>query len=128
MAAVLSSRDTRKLRRKRRMITPKHKNDGGNIRYVTRKVWVNDDNQSTSFDLADSTVTVINLGDEYPLSSKNKDTFIQYMHGRVSVSDNRLAIGLVFRNVVGEAYYYDTTHMVLDINNHTTYDYAYLHI
>ena len=42
MTVVSSLGDTRKLRRKRRMISSKHKNDGGNIRHVTRKIWVND--------------------------------------------------------------------------------------
>ena len=96
--------DTGKFRWKRRMITSKHKNNGGNIIHVTRKVWVNDDNWSTSFDLADDTITVINPGDEDPLSSKNKDAFTQYMHGGVSVLGDRLVIGLVFRNVVGEVF------------------------
>ena len=92
MAVVLSLGDTRKLRWKRKMITSKYKNDAGNIRHVTRKVWVNVNNWSTSFDLADNTFSFINPGDEDPLSSKNKDTFTQYIHGGVSVSDSRLAI------------------------------------
>ena len=76
------------------MISPKDKNDGGTIRYVTRKIWVNDDNWLSSFDLIDKIVTVMNR-DEDPLSNKNKDIHTQYMHGGVSVSGNILAIGLV---------------------------------
>ena len=53
--------------------------------------------------------------------------FTQYMHGRVSVSGNRLAIGLIFRNVAGEASYCDTTHKMLNTNDYTTYDFSYLH-
>ena len=48
------------------------------------------------------------------------------MHGGVSVSGNRLAIGLVFRNVVGEAFYCDTIHRLLNTKDHTSYDYLYL--
>ena len=88
---------------------------------------VNDNSWLTSFDLADNTVTIINPDDVDPLSSKKKDSFTKYMHSGVSVSGDILAIGLVFRNVVGEASYCDTTHRMLNTNIHTTYDYAYLH-
>ena len=77
--------------------------------------------------MVDSTATVVNPRDEDPLSNKNKDTFTQYMYGRVSVSDDRLAIGLVFRDMFGEASYCDTTRRMLNTNDHTRYNYTYLH-
>ena len=40
---------------------------------------------SASYDLYDSSVTVINPKNEDPLSSNNKSSLTQYLHGGVSV-------------------------------------------
>ena len=74
--------------------------------------------------MVDNTVTITSPGNGDSLSNKNKDT--QHMYGGVSDSDDRLAIGLILRNVVGEVSYYDTTHRMLNTNDHTRYDYSYL--
>ena len=54
------------------MIAPTDKSDGGDIIHVTRQVWVYGDNWSSSFDLVDDTVNVMNPGDEDPLFNIKK--------------------------------------------------------
>ena len=92
--------DTRSLNWKRRCNV---KGDNG------RNIWKNDLSWSASYELLDSSVTIINPKDEDPLSSQNNKNQTQYLHGGVSVKGCKLSIGLVFRVVDYEATYDDIT-------------------
>ena len=94
----------RKLNWKRRHIVniPSNSNETKAKRY---NIWVEDSSRSSKFDINSNTVTTINPLDEDPISSKNKDDIVQYLHGGVSATGDKLSMGLVYRVVNCEKVY-----------------------
>ena len=92
-----------------------------------RQFWMDDDDFGTSFDLCNSSVTVINLRDADPLDSTHGVKHIQYIHGSVYITGDKLSFGLVFRYVMGEATYSESTHRMTNDIQGSKYNYGYLH-
>ena len=88
---------------------------------------MDDDDFGTLFDLSNSSVTIINPRDEDPLDSNHDGTYIQYLHGGVSVTGDKLSFGLVFRYVMGEVTYSQTTHRMQNIITGSQYNYGNLY-
>ena len=123
---VLSLGDSRTLHWKRRHLIPKLRNSKcGNTK--VSNVWHDDPSWEGKFQLDHNTVTVINPGDEDPRSEKNDLMRSQYLHGGVSVTQDKLAYGLVFRKVVGIAAYDLNTNKMLQQTVIDTPDYSDLH-
>ena len=88
---------------------------------------MDDDDFGTLFDLCNSSVTVINLRDADPLDSTHGVKHIQYIHGSVYITGDKLSFGLVFRYVMGEATYSESTHRMTNDIQGSKYNYGYLH-
>ena len=89
--------DTRTLKWKRRhLFTKSHDRKVRKNNVVN--VWHDDPSWDAAYELKNSTVTVINPGDENPRLTKNDLMRSQYLHGGVSVTGNKLAYDLVFKN------------------------------
>ena len=110
--------DNRSLNWKRR-----HRVKGGK----GRNVWNVDKTWSASYDLHDSSVTIINPKDEDPLSSNNLSSLTQYIHGGVNVKGCQLSVGLVFRQVDYEAAYDERTDRMITTDLHDESKYAKLY-
>ena len=123
---VLSLGDTRSLKWKRRHLLPKLQ-DTKVCKGNTVNVWQEDSSWDAEFELNHNTVTVINPGDENPRSMKNELTRSQYLHGRVSVTGDKLAYGLVFRKVIGRALFDESTHRMVVESDTIHTDYTHLH-
>ena len=110
--------DTRSLNWKRRSSVK-----GDNGRYI----WKNDPSWSSSYELLDGSVTIINPKDEDPLSAHNNTNKTQYLHGGVSVKGCQLSIGLVFRVVDYEATYDNETDRMItnQLHDESKYDKLY---
>ena len=72
------------------------------------KKWVIDDSFSTSMNLNENSIVVINPHDEKPHHIDDGDSIAKYKHGKVGVkSTQKISFGLVFR-VVDFHYDYNT--------------------
>ena len=75
-----------------------------------RHIWIDDDDFGATFNVCNSSVTVINPRDEDSLDTTHEGKHSQYLHGGVSVTGDKLSFGFVFRYVMGEVTYSPTTH------------------
>ena len=78
-----------------------------------RNTWVEDALWSRKFDIDSNSVTIINPLDKDPLSPKNNSDIAQYMHGGVSVTGDKLSMGLVYRVVDCEEAYCSSTQTLM---------------
>ena len=74
-----------------------------------------------------STVTIVNPLDEDPLFNTEGSVKTQYLHGGVNVTGDKLAFGFVYRYVMGQGSYSDTTHRMVTTDTNTVHDYNYLY-
>ena len=117
VTCVLTVGDNRDLKWKRRRL--------GFERVRTK--WIEDNDFGVTFNLCNSSVTVINPRDEDPLDITHEGKHTQYLHGGVSITGDKLSFGLVFRYVMGKASYSPTTHRMTSDNKQSKIDYSHLY-
>ena len=72
---------------------------------IGRSIWKDDTDSTHIFSLGSDTVTIINPLDENPLNVNNIQRKLQYLHGGVSVTGEKVSVGLVFRVVKSTCVY-----------------------
>ena len=86
-----------------------------------KKIWMKDNSFSTSMNMNENSLVVINPFDEKPHNIGNSPVLIKYQHGKVEVKSNQnISFGLVFR-VVDYSYCYNPLNnvMIRQIGNMT---------